>query len=68
MTMIRIARVAALTFAVAAMTAPTFSYAAGPTHGTRIKSNATLNPGWYCIIREKMSDGSWVCRLQEKRN
>ena len=68
MPMLRIARMAALVFAVAAMAAPTFSYAAGPTHGTRLKSSVTLKPGWYCLIWERMSDGSWVCRLQEKRN
>ena len=67
MSMIKTARIAVLTFAVAAMTAPTISFAAGPTHAARLKSNATLKPGWYCLIWERMSDGSWVCRLQEKR-
>ncbi|MEQ1650867.1 MAG: hypothetical protein ABL897_00095 [Hyphomicrobium sp.] len=59
---------AAVTLATAISAAPSLSFAAGPQAGTRIKSNVTPTPGWYCIIWEKMSDGRWVCRLQEKRS
>ena len=42
-------------------------YAARQQPGAAIQSNVPMKPGWYCLIWERMSDGSWVCRLQEKR-
>ncbi|MFZ1775067.1 MAG: hypothetical protein WAT78_14040 [Rhizobiaceae bacterium] len=66
MTLLRKAARSALILSILATGFASAGYAAGPKAGA-IKSNVTMKPGWYCLIWERMSDGSWVCRLQEKR-
>lgn len=65
MTLFRKTARAALILSILATGFASAGYAAGPQ--AAIKSNVPMKPGWYCLIWERMSDGSWVCRLQEKR-
>lgn len=64
MTLLRKAARSALILSILATGFASAGYAAGPR---AIKSNVTMKPGCYCLIWERMSDGNWVCRLQEKR-